>query len=74
MKYTVENTTENHLYQLRQKWLSKQMIITVNRLSHLQLKGNLEKKMALRKLEDIVQQEDVMNKEFYDEVKLNLYG
>ena len=43
-------------------------------LSHVQLKGNLEKKIALMMVEDIVQQEDAMNKEFYDEVKLNLYG
>ena len=50
------------------------MIITVNRLGYVQLKGNREKKMALMKLEDIVQQDDAMNKEFYDEVKLNLYG
>ena len=47
------------------------MIITVNRLGHVQLKGNLEKKMVLMKLEDIVQQEDAMNKELYHEVKQN---
>ena len=59
-------------HRLRQKWLSKQIIITVNRLGHVQLKGNL-KKMALMKLEDIVQLEDAINKEFYDKVKQNLY-
>ena len=52
---------------LRQKKLSKQTIVSVNRLGHEQLKGNLEKKMALMKLEDIVQQEDAMATEFCDD-------
>ena len=50
-------------------WLSKQMIIKVTRLGHVQLNWNMEKKMALLKLEDIVKQEDAINKEFDDEVK-----
>ena len=50
------------------------MIITVNRLGPVQLKGNLEKKIVLMQLEDIVQQEDAMKKELYHKVKLNLYG
>ena len=50
------------------------MIITVNSLGHVQLKGNLEKKMAMMKLEDIFQLEDAIKKEFYDEVKPNFYG
>ena len=39
---------------------------SVNRLSHLQLKGNLEKKIELKKLEEIVQQDKAMAKEFCD--------
>ena len=42
----------------------------MNRLSHKQLKGNLEKKMALMNLEDIVQNEDAMTKKFCDEPNL----
>ena len=40
----------------------------MNRLGHVQLKGNLEKKIALMKLEEIVQQEDAMAKEFCNSV------
>jgi hypothetical protein len=47
----------------------------VNRLGHLQLKENLEKKMALMKLEDIFQHEHAMakklcNKKHGVEIKL----
>ena len=52
---------------LWKKRMSKQMIISVNILGHVQLKGNLEKKMALMKLEDIIHQEDAMTKEFSGE-------
>ena len=52
-------------HRLRQERLSKQL--SVNRLSLVQLKGNLEKKMALMKLEDIVQHEEAMAKEFCDD-------
>ena len=47
--------------------LSKLMTVSVNRLGHLQLESNLEKKMALMNLEDIVQQENAMAKEFCDD-------
>ena len=40
------------------------MIVSVSKLCHVQLKGNLEKKIALMKLEDIVQQEDGMANAF----------
>ena len=50
------------------KKLSKQIIITVNWLGHVQLKGNLEKKIALKKLEEIVHQDKAMAKEFCDEI------
>jgi hypothetical protein len=40
---------------LWKKRMSKQMIVSVNILGHVQLKGNLEKKMVLMKLQDIVQ-------------------
>ena len=53
-------------HSLWQKRLNKQMIVSVNILGHVQLKGNLEKKMALIKLEDIVHQEDAKTKEFSD--------
>ena len=36
------------------------MIVSVSKLGHVQLKGKLEKKIALMKLEDIIQQEDSM--------------
>ena len=39
----------------------------VNRLGHVQLKGNLEKKIAIMNLEEIVQNEDAMAKEFCEE-------
>ena len=52
---------------LRLERLCKQLIILVNRLGHVQLNGKLEKKMALMKLEDIVQQEDAMATEFCDD-------
>ena len=67
MEYTVENTAANNLIDLGKKRLSKQLIISVNRLGHVQMKGNLEKKIALLKLEEIVQQEDAMNKEWLPE-------
>ena len=37
--------------------MSKQLIVLVDRLSYVQLKGYLEKKIALKKLEEIVQQD-----------------
>ena len=45
------------------------MIVSVNRHGHVQLKGNLENKIALIKLEDIVQQEEPNGKEFWDHKK-----
>ena len=41
----------------------------MNRLGHVQLKGNLEKKIALKKLKEIVQQDKAMAKKFCDEKK-----
>ena len=55
---------------IRQEKLSKKLIFSVNRLGHVQLKGNQEKKIALMNLEDIFQNEDAMAKEFCDEQKL----
>ena len=60
MEYTVENTTANHLIGLGKKRPSKKLIFSVNGLNHVQLKGNLEKKIVLMKLEEIVQQEDAI--------------
>ena len=64
--------TQNHKYGVHSKKyycqsshqhqagrLSKQLIVSVNRLSHVQQKGNLAENM---KLEDIVQYEDAMAK------------
>ena len=65
MEYTVENTAENHLINYGKKRLSKQLTVSVNRLGHVQIKGNLEMKIALMKLEEIVQQEDATAKEFF---------
>ena len=50
--------------------LSKQLIVSVNRLGHVQLKGNLEKKIALMKLEDIFQQEEPIGIKFKDHKKI----
>ena len=50
--------------------LSKQLIVSVNIDGHVQLKGTLEKKIALMKLEDIVQQEEPIGKEFWDHKKI----
>ena len=55
---------------IRQENLNKQLIFSVNRLGNVQLKGNQEKKIALMNLEDIVQNEDAMAKEFCDVQKL----
>ena len=63
MEYTVQNTTTSHLICLGKKRLSKQLIVSVNRLGHVQLNENLEKKIALMELEDMVQQENAMAKE-----------
>ena len=52
--------------------LSKQLVVSVNRHSHVQLRGNLEKKIALMKLEDIVQQEEPIGKEFWDHKTIEL--
>ena len=65
MEYTVKNTTENHLIKYGKKRLSKQLTISVNRLGLLQIKGNLEKKIPLTKLEEIIQQEDAVAKELF---------
>ena len=46
MEYTLEYTTANHLIDYGKKRLSKQLIVLVNRLCHVQLKGNLEKKIG----------------------------
>ena len=48
------------------KRLTKQVTVSVNRHGHVQLKGNLEKKIALMKLKDIVQLEDTIGKKFWD--------
>ena len=46
--------------------LCEQLIVSVNRFSHVQLKaGNLEKKIALKKLEEIVKQGEARAKEFF---------
>ena len=65
MEYTIENTTKNHLINYGKRRLSKQLTITVNRLGLIQIKGNPEKKIPLMKLEEIIQQEDAMAKEFF---------
>jgi hypothetical protein len=44
----------------------------VNRLGHVQLNGNLEKKMALMKLKHIVQHEDAMAQECSEDLKKKL--
>ena len=67
MDYSVENIVANNLINLGKKRLSKQRIISVNRLGQVQLKGNLDKKVALAKLEEIVQQEDARAREWLPE-------
>ena len=64
MDYSVENTVANNLINLGKKRLSTQLIISVNRLGQVQLKGNLDKKVALAKLKEIVQQEDARAREW----------
>ena len=54
-------------HRLWQERLSKQLTLSVNRFAHVQLKGNLKKKM---KLKDIFRHEDAMAKEFCDEKNL----
>ena len=43
------------------------MTISVNRRGHVELKGNLEKKITLMKLEEIVWQKKAMAKDFCNE-------
>ena len=57
IEYTVEKNCCQPLHWIRQERLRKQIIFSVNRLGHAQLKENQEKKMALMKLEDIFQHE-----------------
>ena len=54
-----------YLINYGKKRLSTQLTVSVNRLGHVQIKGNLEMKIALMKLEEIVQQEDATAKEFF---------
>ena len=44
----------------------------MNILGHEQLKGSLEKKMALMNLEDIVKNENAIVREFCDEQNFNI--